>query len=64
MAVPDKKTPDTAVRVEKGDTLSQIAKDNGLTLKEIRALNPVLMNDPKYKWTSGRQMGKTGGSDY
>jgi hypothetical protein len=49
MAVPDKKAPTTAVRVEKGDTLSQIAKDAGLTLKEIRALNPVLMSDPKYK---------------
>jgi hypothetical protein len=48
MAVPDKKTPDTAVRVEKGDTLSQIAKDNGLTLKEIRALNPEIMRNPKY----------------
>jgi len=48
MAVPDKKNPTTAVRVEKGDTLSQIAKDAGLTLKEIRALNPVLMSDPKY----------------
>ena len=48
MAVPDKKNPDTAVRVEKGDTLYDIAKANGLTLKEIRALNPVLMNDPKY----------------
>jgi hypothetical protein len=49
MAVPDKKNPDSAVRVEKGDTLWQIAKDAGLTLKEIRALNPVLMSDPKYK---------------
>ena len=48
MAVPDKKNPDTAVRVEKGDTLSAIAKANGLTLKEIRDLNPVLMKDPKY----------------
>jgi len=47
--VPDKKNPDTAVSVEKGDTLWQIAKDAGLTLKEIRALNPVLMSDPKYK---------------
>jgi len=48
MAVPDKKNPDTAVRVEKGDTLSQIAKDAGLTLKEIRALNPEIMRNPKY----------------
>jgi outer membrane biosynthesis protein TonB len=48
MAVPDKKNPTTAVRVEKGDTLSAIAKANGLTLKEIRDLNPTLMNNPKY----------------
>ena len=48
MAKPDSKSPTTAVRVEKGDTLSQIAKDAGLTLKEIRALNPALMSNPKY----------------
>jgi hypothetical protein len=48
MATPDKKSPTTAVRVEKGDTLSAIAKANNLTLSEIRALNPVLMSDPKY----------------
>ena len=48
MAVPDKKTPSTAVRVEKGDTLSAIAKANGLTLTEIKKLNPTLVNDPKY----------------
>lgn len=48
MAVPDKKSPDTAVRVEKGDTLYAIAKANDLTLAEIRALNPQLMTNPKY----------------
>jgi hypothetical protein len=48
MAVADPKNPNTAVRVEKGDTLSAIAKANGLTLSEIRALNPVLMSNPKY----------------
>jgi len=48
MAVPDSKNPDTAVRVEKGDTLYAIAKANDLTLAEIRALNPALMSDPKY----------------
>ena len=48
MAVPDKKNPDTAVRVQPGDTLSQIARDAGLTLKEIRALNPEIMRNPKY----------------
>ena len=48
MAVADPKNPDTAVRVEKGDTLSAIAKANGLSLAEIKALNPTLVNDPKY----------------
>ena len=49
MAKPDPKNPDGAVRVEKGDTLYAIAKANDLTLAEIRALNPQLMADPKYK---------------
>jgi LysM repeat protein len=48
MAVADPKSPTTAVRVEKGDTLSAIAKANGLTLSEIKALNPALTSDPKY----------------
>jgi len=48
MAIPDKMNPDGAVRVEKGDTLSAIAKANGLTLTEIKKLNPTLVNDPKY----------------
>lgn len=29
-----------------------------------RKLGPTGMYDPKYKWTSGRTMGKTGGSDF
>jgi hypothetical protein len=49
MAVPDKARPDTAVRVEKGDTLSAIAKEAGITLKELYALNPKFKEDPKYK---------------
>ena len=48
MAVADPKNPDTAVRVQAGDTLSAIAKANGLTLSEIKALNPALTSDPKY----------------
>lgn len=48
MAIADPKNPDTAVRVQPGDTLSAIAKANGLTLSEIKALNPTLMTDPKY----------------
>lgn len=49
MAVPDKARPDTAVRVEKGDTLSAIAKDAGITLKQLYDLNPKFKEDPKYK---------------
>jgi hypothetical protein len=48
MAKPDAKNPKTAVRVQSGDTLSTIAKANNLTLSEIKALNPNIMNDPKY----------------
>ena len=40
MAVPDKARPDTAVRVQPGDTLSEIARDAGITLKQLYALNP------------------------
>jgi hypothetical protein len=29
-----------------------------------RTLGKTYMNDPKYQWTSGREMGSTGGSDY
>jgi hypothetical protein len=49
MAVPDKAKPTTAVRVEKGDTLSAIAKDAGITLKQLYDLNPKFKEDPKYK---------------
>jgi hypothetical protein len=49
MAVPDSARPDTAVRVEKGDTLSAIAKEAGITLKELYALNPKFKSDPKYQ---------------
>jgi LysM repeat protein len=38
----------TKVTVKPGDTLSAIAKANGLTLAEIRKINPVLMSDDKY----------------
>ena len=48
MATPDPKNPNTSVRVQSGDTLSQIAKANGLTLKEIKDLNPTLMSNSKY----------------
>jgi len=48
MAVPDKAKPTTAVRVEKGDTLSAIAKDAGISLKTLYDLNPKFKSDPKY----------------
>ena len=48
MATPDSKNPDTAVRAQSGDSLSAIAKANNLTLSEIKALNPNIMNDAKY----------------
>lgn len=49
MAQPDKARPDTAVRVEKGDTLSAIAKDAGISLKTLYDLNPKFKSDPKYQ---------------
>ena len=48
MAIADPKNPDTAVRVQSGDTLSAIAKANGLTTKALLALNPQLTSNPKY----------------
>ena len=38
----------TKYEVKPGDTLSAIAKANNMTLKEIRAINPAIMNNPKY----------------
>lgn len=38
----------TKVTVKPGDTLSAIAKANNMTLAEIRAINPTIMNTPKY----------------
>jgi LysM repeat protein len=35
--------------VKKGDTLSGIAKTAGLSLSEVRAMNPELIKNPKYK---------------
>jgi LysM repeat protein len=39
----------TKVTVKPGDTLSAIAKANNMTLAEIRAINPAIMDNPKYK---------------
>ena len=39
----------TKYTVKKGDTLSGIAKNSGLSLSEVRKLNPELMSNPKYK---------------
>ena len=49
MATPDSARPDTAVRVEKGDTLSAIAKANDITLAQLYDLNPKFKTDPKYQ---------------
>ena len=49
MAVPDKAKPDTAVRVQPGDTLSAIAKANDISLKTLLDLNPKFKTDPKYQ---------------
>ena len=42
-------TPREFVTVKKGDTFSQIAKDNGMTVKELLAINPTIDNNAKYK---------------
>lgn len=35
--------------VQRGDTLSKIAKDAGISLQELKDLNPKFTSDPKYK---------------
>jgi len=42
-------TPREFVTVKPGDTFSQIAKDNGMTVKELLAINPTIDNTAKYK---------------
>lgn len=49
MARPDDKRPETAVRVERGDTLSAIAKASKTTVAKLLELNPVLKSNPKYQ---------------
>jgi len=39
----------TTYTVQPGDTLSQIAKDAGITLQELKDLNPKFDTDPKYQ---------------
>jgi len=39
--------PPKKVTVKPGDTLSAIAKANNMTLAEIRAINPTIMNNPQ-----------------
>jgi len=40
--------PEVSYRVKPGDTLSQIAKANNTTVKELLAINPALTSNPKY----------------
>ena len=49
MARPDDNRPETAVRVERGDTLSAIAKANETTVAKLLELNPKFKTDPKYQ---------------
>jgi len=39
---------EVSYRVQPGDTLSQIAKANNTTVKELLAINPALTSNPKY----------------
>jgi hypothetical protein len=48
MAAPVAKPVNGVVKVQPGNTVSQIAKANGLTTKEVLALNPALTSNPKY----------------
>jgi len=41
-------TPAVKVTVKPGDTLSEIAAANGLSTKEVLAMNPALTSNPKY----------------
>lgn len=43
------KTPGSSYTVQRGDTLSAIAKNAGVSLAAIREANPAIMNNPKYK---------------
>ena len=42
-------TGTTKYVVQPGDTLSEIAADNNISLKQLLALNPKFTDDPKYK---------------
>ena len=42
-------TTTSKYEVKKGDTLSAIAKNAGVSLSELRSANPTIMNKPKYK---------------
>jgi hypothetical protein len=48
MAAPVAKPVNGVVKVQPGNTVAQIAKANGLTTKEVLALNPALTSNPKY----------------
>jgi LysM repeat protein len=47
-AKPVEAKPAVTYRVKPGDTVSEIAAANGMTTKELLAINPALTNNPKY----------------
>ena len=47
-ANPAKAQPAVTYRVKPGDTVSEIAAANGMTTKELLAINPQLTSNPKY----------------
>ena len=48
MAAPVAKPVNGVVKVQAGNTVSQIAKASGLTTKQVLDLNPALKSNPKY----------------
>lgn len=47
-SAPTESSSTTPYYVERGDTLSGIAKDAGISLQELKDLNPKFESDPKY----------------
>jgi hypothetical protein len=54
----------TVTKWETGLTRGKANQIGNTKWESGRTLGKTYMNDPHYQWTSGRQMGSTGGSDY